>query len=294
MRMAKMKLDSIPCIDEFSMFLQDTTSTEWHHAIVDKALQVVESIPEAEGVVLKGSLGKGEGDIFSDIDFMILHDGDPAFSVSISARFMGELERIGTVIHYFTSTASQEDYIIYFRPFVKFELNVKTCEQAGEAWRTSVGKILFDRRGRVRQVLEEAERIDFSIDDFMDTVRNRAIQIPTFCYITAGFIVRGEKAAAHEAIGWIRNDMLRLSGWLLGQWDEGPRRAEERFPTEVLYYYMRSQARTIEEVWDGIEVLLEWYENWLAPRFDELGILHALVQLSSMRGVLRFLRKKTE
>jgi hypothetical protein len=126
----------------------------------------------------------------------------------------------------------------------------------------------------------------------MDTIRDRAIQIPTFCYITAGFIVRGEDASAMEALGWICNDMLKLSGWLLGQWDEGSRRAEERFPEEVLDFYMRSQAKTVEGIWDGIEVLLSWYEDWLIPKFVELDISHALVQVEPMKDVLRLLKDK--
>ncbi|MFX1416656.1 MAG: nucleotidyltransferase domain-containing protein, partial [Promethearchaeota archaeon] len=237
-----MKLDSIPSIGEFEKFLKDVSVTDWHNALVDNALEVVKDIPEAEGVILKGSLGKGEGDIFSDIDFVIIHDGEPADSAGISHKFMDELDRIGEMIHFFTSTASLEDKIIYFRPFVKFELNVRTCKQAGEDWRSSIGKILFDRRGRLSEVVAVASEVRFSIDDVMDMIRDRAIQIPTFCYITAGFVVRGEDATALNALDWVSNDMLKLSGWILGQWDEGTRRAEERFPKEVLDFYMRSQA----------------------------------------------------
>jgi len=211
---------------------------------------------------------------------VVVHDGEPADSAGISGKFMSELDRIGEMIHFFTSTAFHEDRIIYFRPFVKFELNVRTCKQVGEDWRTSAGEVLFDRRGRLGEVVAAASEITFSIDDVMDTIRDRAIQIPTFCYITPGFIVRGEDAAALDALSWISNDMLKLSGWILGQWDEGPRRAEERFSEEVLDFYMRSQAKTVEEVWDGIEVLLAWYENWLIPKFVELDVAHAVFRLS--------------
>lgn len=292
--MKKIKLASIPSIEEFTEFLEDVTVTDWHLALVDNALEVVKGIPDAEGVILKGSLGKGEGDIFSDIDFVILHDGEPSDSPAISSRFMDELDRIGEMIHFFTSTAFHEDKIIYFRPYVKFELNVRTCKEAEEDWRTSVGKVLFDRRGRVMEAVAAASEITFSIDDVMKTVGDRAIQIPTFCYITAGFVVRGEDASALEAVSWISNDMLKLSGWLLGQWDEGPRRAEERFPKEVLDYFMRSQVRTVDETWDGVDVLLSWYEDWLVPMFDKLNVAHALVQVDRMRAVLHILRKKME
>jgi len=205
---------------------------------------------------------------------------------------MNELDRIGEMIHFFTSTAFHEDKIIYFRPFVKFELNVRTCRQAEGDWSSSLGEILYDRRGRLKEVVAAASEVKFSVDNVMDTIRDRAIQIPTFCYITAGFIVRGENATALNALNWIRNDMLRLSGWILGQWDEGPRRAEERFPEEVLDFYMQSTAKTVEEIWDGIKVLLAWYENWLIPRFEELSLTHALVQVEPMKQALRILKIK--
>jgi len=290
--MTEMKLDSIPSIEEFREFLNDVTVTDWHHALVNNALEVVKGFPEAEGAILKGSLGRGRGDVFSDIDFVILHDGEPSDSAGISRRFMNELDRIGEMIHFFTSTAFHEDKIIYFRPFVKFELNVRTCRQAEGDWSSSLGEILYDRRGRLKEVVAAASEVKFSVDNVMDTFRDRAIQIPTFCYITAGFIVRGENATALNALNWIRNDMLRLSGWILGQWDEGPRRAEERFPEEVLDFYMQSTAKTVEEIWDGIKVLLAWYENWLIPRFEELSLTHALVQVEPMKQALRILKIK--
>jgi len=45
MKMTKMKLDSIPSIEEFTEFLADVNVTDWHHALVNKALEVVKGIP---------------------------------------------------------------------------------------------------------------------------------------------------------------------------------------------------------------------------------------------------------
>ena len=71
------KIGQLPPIERFKEFLSDISTTSYHHKIVEKALNIAKQIEEVEGILLKGSLGKGEGDIFSDIDFQILHSGNP-------------------------------------------------------------------------------------------------------------------------------------------------------------------------------------------------------------------------
>ena len=55
--------------------------------------------------------------------------------------------------------------------------------------------------------------------------------------------------------------MLRVCGWLFGLYDEGPRRAEQRFPEDVLDYYNKSRVKTVDEIWNGLQILLDWYEE---------------------------------
>ncbi|MGY5872276.1 MAG: hypothetical protein RTV72_08535 [Candidatus Thorarchaeota archaeon] len=286
------KIGSLPSLEVFEEFLDDVTTTKYHHDIIDKALNVAKDIPEVEGVILKGSLGKGEGDIFSDIDFQIVHSCEPEMSAEIMKKFMDRLSEIGEVIQYFPSTAFADDRIIYIHPFVKFELSVGTCKDNSQKWHIAKSKILFDRSGLVKDIVEEARTIPFDFDDVLTIVKGRAIAIPAFTYITAGFVVRGEYIAAIEAVDWIAAEMLRISGWLLGIRNEGPRRAEQRFPEDVLSYYNGSRAKDIADVWNSLQVFLNWYTEWMVPHLEKHKIPHSLHQVPNMRGVLSILKRK--
>ena len=86
--------------------------------------------------------------------------------------------------------------------------------------------------------------------------------------------------------------MLRVCGWLFGLHDEGPRRAEQRFPEDVLDYYNKSRVKTVDEIWNRLQILLDWYEEWLVPKFDKLNIPHSQIQVAQMRDILQLLSEK--
>jgi predicted nucleotidyltransferase len=282
----------LPSLDNFESLLHNTGTTEYHREIIRRATDVASKLEDVEGVILKGSLGKGEGDVFSDIDFQILHEGNRELSAAILNRFMDRLDEVGTMIHFFPSTASLADCIIYLEPFVKFELSVGTLADASHDWKTPLAEILFDKNGLVRKAMSTARSVEFSLETHMPVIRGRAVAIPTFCYITGGHFARGEYITALNAIDWMRNDMLMISGWLLRMWDEGPRRAESRFPTDVLGYYRESAVCTVVGIWDSLDVLLDWYSNWMVPHFEELSIPHSGIQVEQMRAILALLEKK--
>ena len=290
--MSEGRIGSLPPLDVFEEFLKDVKTTKYHNDIIDKALIVAKDIEEVEGVILKGSLGKDEGDIFSDIDFQIVHSCEPEESAVIMSKFMERLSELGEVIQYFPSTAFADDRIIYIHPFVKFELSVGTCDANAQKWHIADARILFDRNGFVKDIVEEAKTIPFNFDDVRSVVKGRAIAIPAFTYITAGFVVRGEHISAIEAVDWIAAEMLRISGWFLGIRDEGPRRAEQRFPEEVLSYYNRSRAKDITDVWNSLKVFLDWFTEWMVPYFEKQDIPHSGLQVPNMRGVLAILKRK--
>ena len=283
----------LPSFDVFESLLGDTSTTAFHEEVIARATNIAKQLDDVEGVLLTGSLGKGEGDVFSDIDFQILHEGAPEQSVAILDLFMSRLDEVGNMIHFFPSTASSADCIIYLEPFVKFELSVRTLENASRSWKTPMAKILFDKRGLVRKAIKSADSVTFSLEKHMPTIRGRAVAIPAFCYITGGHIVRGEHITALDGVNWMRNDMLVLSGWLLGKWDEGPRRAESRFPQEVLDYYMLSSIAHVDEIWRSLSVLLDWYYDWMIPHFENLSIPHSASQVKQMRKVLDLLKQKS-
>jgi hypothetical protein len=212
--------------------------------------------------------------------------------MKILERFLNELEKTEPIIQHFPSTANPNDSIVYLHPFLKFELSVATSDELKNRWRVGLGKVLFDRNGHTANVVSEAKKLKFHIDEHIPVIAMRAAAIPVFTYITAGHLVRGEKMTALNDIDWIRNDMLRVSGWLLGLYDEGCRRAEERFHGEVLEYYNRSRVQVVNEIWDGLQILLDWYEQWLVPEFEKLQIDHSQGQVAQMRNILRLLSLK--
>ncbi|MFW9869464.1 MAG: nucleotidyltransferase domain-containing protein [Candidatus Thorarchaeota archaeon] len=290
--MVKTKVGPLPDMKEFESFLKDISTTKYHQRLIDKAVKIAKAIDNVEGVLLKGSLGLGEGDVFSDIDFQIIHEGDSSASQTILELIIDELEEVESIIQCFPSTAFPNDCIIYLHPFVKFELSVATCDEISARWRAGSAKILFDRKGLAKGIVDKAKAISFNIDDVMPTLIGRAPAIPVFCFITAGHLVRGEELTALADIDWIRNDLLTLCGWLLGYHDEGTRRAENRFPKEILDYYRRSRVKSADEIWDGLQILLDWYEEWFVPEFDKMSIPHSQMQVSKMRDVLHLLSTK--
>jgi predicted nucleotidyltransferase len=283
--------ENFPSKEEVAAFLEDTACMDWHETIIEKATAIASSIPEVETILLKGSLAKGEGDIFSDIDFLILHMGDESTTAIIRKQMMEKLSDIGDVIHYFFSTVDNETPIIYFKPWVKFELDIGLVENARNRWKHSFAKILFDRNGLGAAVVEEASKVTFDLGDHVLQISNLAIALPSFVYIVAGFVVRGEYITAVDFLDYVRNEMLTVNGLLLGLWDEGPRRAGKRFPEKVLYYYNRT--RVAEVSWLALGYLLDWYEDWLIPRFEQLETPHAKHEIPTLKLMLRQLEKKT-
>jgi len=285
--------ENFPSKEEVAAFLEDTACMDWHEAIIEKATAVASSIPEVETILLKGSLAKGEGDIFSDIDFLILHIGDDSTTAKIRKQIMKKLSDIGDVIHYFFSTFDQETPIIYFKPWVKFKLAIGLVENAKNRWKHSFAKILYDRNGLGDAVVEQASKVTFDLGDHVLQISNLAIALPSFVYIVAGFVVRGEHITAIDSLDYVRNEMLTVNGLLLGLWDEGPRRAGKRFPEKVLYYYNRTRVAEVSDVWLALGYLLDWYEDWLIPRFEQLETPHAKHEIPTLKLMLRQLEKKT-
>ncbi len=286
--------ENFPSKEEVAAFLEDTTCMNWHEAIIEKATAVASSIPEVEAILLKGSLAKGEGDIFSDIDFLILHIGDDSTTAKIRKQIMNGLSDIGDVIHYFFSTFDNETPIIYFKPWVKFELAIDLVENAKNHWTHSFAKTLFDRNKLGAAVVEQASKVSFDMSDHVLQISNLAIALPSFVYIVAGFVVRGEHISAIDALDYVRNEMLTVNGLLLGLWNEGPRRAGMRFPEKVLYYYNRTRVAEVSDVWLALGYLLDWYEDWLIPRFEQLETPHARHEIPTLKLMLRQLEKKTQ
>ncbi len=276
--------ENLPDSHTIEQFLDNLTSTSWHDEIITKATDVASKIPGVKAIILRGSLAKGEGDAFSDIDFYIIHDGVEEDSKKIMSHFMNRLSEIGNVLHYFTSTVDAKSRIIYFTPFVKFELNIKTKKKV-YGWKSNQVKILYDPERVAKQIILKLDT-EFSIEPVLLSIQNTAVALPAFCYMTAGYLVRGEWITALEGIRWVASNLLKISGHFLNQWDEGPRRAETRFPEPVLDYYWGMQPKDVNDIWNAIDVALDWYLEWLIPWFNEHSIKTAEEEVPLIRLIL--------
>jgi len=283
--------DNIPSIEEMSQFLTNLEDISYHESIVSKALKISKAIPEVEAVFLFGSLSMGNADIFSDIDFYLLHE-DKIDYKDIMDSFLAEVNTLGDIIHIFQSNAKKNSIIIYLKPFIKFELVVESYSTLCTEWRLAKrARLIYDKIGLGEKAIKESKREEFSLEPHLDEIRNLALDLPSFCFLISGYMMRGEYITIIDFVAWIRRKLLRISGFMLGLWEEGTRRAEQRFPTELIRYFERCKVKDIDDVWDCLLVFLEWYSDWLVPKFEEHNIIHANQEVSIIKSAIVKLRE---
>jgi predicted nucleotidyltransferase len=284
--------ENIPSKKELQQFIQDINNTSFHESIISDAVGVSRKIPAVEAVFLLGSLSEGKGDIFSDIDFYLMIKDDQNYN-NILETFLSDIDKLGDVIHIFRSNAKKNSIIIYLKPYIKFELVVETFSTLCDEWRVGErGSLLYDKNGMGKEALSIAKKLEFNMGRHLDEIRNMALDLPSFCFLIAGYMMRGEHVTIIDFIAWIRRKMLRISGFLLGMRDEGTRRAEQRFPEDLIRYYERCKVKAMEDVWDCLMVFLEWYSDWMVPKFEEHEIIHAGQEVQVIKSAINQLRKR--
>ncbi|MGY5874722.1 MAG: hypothetical protein RTU30_03155 [Candidatus Thorarchaeota archaeon] len=281
-----------PSAEELKEFLSDIKSKAYHEDIIRKVTENIQDLPEIECILLMGSLGKRGGDIFSDIDFVVIHQGGTDESRILRKKIVERIEETCQVLYSYSTGYQNLDDIIFMHPLVKFELNIRTVEISMRDWKCGETEILFDRKGLGKQIQDETKKIAFKIEKVLPWLGNSAINLPTMFYLASAFVIRGEYVTAMDGYDWIRSELLRVSGWLLGQWDEGPRRAEMRFPPEVLSFYWDSRVMKPDEILHTLPILMDWYEKWMIPRFEELEISHSGYQIKELREIIPYLGTK--
>lgn len=277
---------NIPLQKELQSFLNNLKALDHHQVIVNNALEIAKKLPQVEAVLLLGSMATQTADVFSDIDFYIVVK-DKEHLDEIKSHFLRNLSEIGTPIHIFTSNAYPNSSIIYFKPFIKFELVIEDYDKLIKNWRIGkVAQLLFDQSGLGAQAMQVAKELEFKLKKYELEIKNVAIELPSFCFNIAGYMLRGEYITSIDFIAWIRRLLLRICGFFLGLWDEGTRRAELRYPHEVLKYYHQCLVKNIEEIWKNLHHILDWYSNWLVPQFERHEISHANAEVPNIRYLL--------
>ncbi|TFG28753.1 MAG: hypothetical protein EU532_04610 [Promethearchaeota archaeon] len=283
---------NIPEMDEIDDFFNTIEDLQYHQKIITNGLEMMKDISEIEAVFLMGSLALEIGDIFSDIDFYLMYKKVDDIE-KIKSKIFSRINKVGSIIHIFNSNANPKDIILYFRPYVKLELAFRTFETISNKWKiANSSKLLFDRNGLGKEAIKTAKKISFNLNRYEREIKNIAIALPSFCYNIAGYMIRGEFITSIDFVAWIRRVLMRISGFLLGMWDEGTRKAEKRFPEELINYYHLCRVKELDEIWQCLEVFLTWYSNWLVPKFEERKIPHALAEVELIRKILSKLRKK--
>jgi predicted nucleotidyltransferase len=283
--------ENIPNSDEIKIFLKNFKNLSYHDDIIKKALNIAKNIKGVDAVFLLGSLADDTADIFSDIDFFIMYEKED-LKEQIFKEFLKELDKLGPIIHISGSSANPYDIIIYIKPYIKFELALRSFKSMKKKWKIAEkAKLVFDRKGLGKKAIKKAEKISFSMKKYEREIQNLALGLPSFCYIIGGYMIRGEHVTSIDFVAWIRRLMLRVSGFLLGMWDEGTRRAELRFPTELIDYYHKCKIGNVEEIWQCLQHFLAWFSEWLVPRFEEQHIIHANEEVKMIKKILNELEK---
>ncbi|MBN1647615.1 MAG: aminoglycoside 6-adenylyltransferase [Spirochaetales bacterium] len=242
-----------------------------HHIIIEKAIKVAQEIKGVRAILLAGSLAIDSGDVFSDIDFKVAFDPDITDGNADAGTFLEKADLVAPVIIHYQSTANSVDRIIYYRPFIKFELNIRTAEVLSNGPKNARCKILFETDDAGKKIIREASKQKFTITDHRDFVQNISTAFPNLCYITMGYVLRGELITAFSDLNWQREMLLEINGYLLGQENEGPRRAEQRFPQYVQDYYMASYSDDKNHIREALLVQLRWYSELLIPLLEKNG-----------------------
>jgi predicted nucleotidyltransferase len=282
--------ENIPTKEEIEEYISTIENTYFHKNIIYNALNIVKSLSEVEAAFLMGSISEGTGDIFSDIDFFLMLEDGKDYS-KVQESFLSEIDKLGEVIHIFQSNAKKNSTIIYLKPFIKFELVVESFSKLSAEWRIGKrGSLLYDKNGLGKEAIEESKKLEFEFEDHLDEIRNVALELPSFCFLIAGYMTREEYITTIDFVAWIRRKLLRISGFLLGIRDEGTRRAEQRFPKELVEFYNKCRVRKNDDVWDCLNMFLEWYSEWLVPHFENKNIIHAGEEVPVIKAAIKKLR----
>ncbi|TFG06939.1 MAG: hypothetical protein EU539_06325 [Promethearchaeota archaeon] len=284
--MQEIFVQNLPTKKEIEAFLNNYQDLSYHDEIISRATEIAKKVPQVDALFLLGSLAIKSGDVFSDIDFYVMYENEDV-KEEIRTAFMKEINKLGEIIHVSKSSANPNDVIIFFKPYVKFELAFRSFNVMKNKWKVAESaQLLYDRTGLGKKAMDHAKQLIFNFNKYDKEIRNVAIALPSFCYIIAGYMTRGEYVTSIDFVAWIRRLLLRVSGFLLGMRDEGTRKAEQRFPKELIKFYHESMVSDIKDIWNALDVFFKWYVSWLVPKFEEHDISHANQEVKIIKHAL--------
>ena len=75
----------------------------------------------------------------------------------------GRIDEIGPVVNVYRSLVNHRDYIVYFHPFIKSEINLKTAEKMRENPRTALCKVLHQKGDAGDRIIAHDQQCDYQI-----------------------------------------------------------------------------------------------------------------------------------
>ncbi len=271
---------------EIAEFLAHRSLTKTHRQLAVRAANVIKGIEHVEAVLLKGSLARGTADVSSDIDLLITHRGDDTTRSIIDDQLVSRLEEMGDPVHRYRSLVNQIAFIAYFRPWIMAEFDIRSEDQARGNWKNGFSEVLFSRSDGAQMIIEAASSHVFQPSDFRAEFENLVTTLPILCIKIHGYYLRGEIITAFDELAWMRDRLLWVASVTLGIWNEGPRRAESRFPAEIVEAWWRCYPKTSEEVPSVLVSYLDWYLEWLVPKLETSGTSHAADLAETLREVI--------
>lgn len=244
----------------------DTRSTVVHRQLGERAAETLARLPCVQAILLIGSLARGTADALSDVDLLVVQDDAEESWAKIDDYLICHLSDIGNPLHWYRSMVNQRDLLVYFSPWVMVEFIVRTGEQSRSNWKTAPSKVLFDRSSVGEQLTSQSASLRPSMANSRREVERVLDAFLVVCMRVQGYYLRGELMTAHHDLAWLRDKMLMLACAVLGQWHEGPRRAEWRLPEEILQVWRASHPTSDGEVPSATHALIDWYTDWLTPR----------------------------
>lgn len=215
--------------------------------------------PDVVGIALLGSLAAESADAYSDIDLYVIATPDEQSRLVAERLEMpsqwGDLlfnEWLDGTFH----------CISHFRPFFKIDVWYLSTEMLQPSpWLKLPVKILLDRTGSVRDIVERSSRLPFPplADAEVSRILSKAL---AGAHEVVRRLRRGELFFAQTLLGELRFHMVRLEDWIHAYAPSSPvdhkleRRISDRLGSALKASYVDLDARALDTAVVGLSEVL--------------------------------------
>lgn len=177
--------------------------------VMNELIEFFKSTREIEGVVQIGSSINGFKDEFSDLDFMLVYDGDFEVSKNAVIDFVENYEP-----YFFKDYVRGEDVsILIFICDNQLELNISLVPFEKLSARSGKFKVIYDANNRVKDKMNETYE-ELEIDNKFDS--DFIYQLAYFIRKVKVYSRRGESLLALQYFEFIRQRILELLVFNMG------------------------------------------------------------------------------